>query len=230
LTDHQPDDQTTIVASDLYEARDTSRLEAFSDGVFGVSITLLVLGIKTPPANDAFLVRDLLIQWPEYAAYVFSFIMIGIYWMNHHHIFKYIRNTDQYLMFFNVLLLMWIGIIPFATDLLAENIAGQPSLERISAIVFGGIWLTTGLFYNLLWRYAVSRPELLEPDVDPGVLKSLTRDYDFGNGANAVVLALAFVSVPLSLILLLFVTMFFARPASKRGPTRRRERINMSSR
>jgi len=201
----------------LGEERGTERLEAFSDGVFAVAITLLVLDISIPAQHDQNLVKDLFSQWPEYLAYMFSFVMIGIYWMNHHHIFKYIRSVDQILMFLNVLLLLWIGLIPFGTGLLAKYIGEQHKLQQEATIFFSSLWFITGVFYSFVWRYAASKKDLLEPGLSDTVLKSLTRDYTLGIVANGIALALAFVNVPLSLTVSFFVTIYFARPATKRA-------------
>ncbi len=210
-------DVTERESDELYETREPGRVEAFSDGVFAVAITLLVLEIKIPAAHDLALVHDLLSQWPQYVAYVYSFVIIGIYWMNHHHIFKYIRRVDQVLLFFNVVSLLWIVLMPFGAGLLAEYIGRERTLEQYAALVFSGLGLFTGIHFAIVWRYAAWQRHLLQPGLDEGVIKSLTRDYDLGIVFCAAALALVFVNVPLSLGLTLAIGMFFARPARMRS-------------
>jgi uncharacterized membrane protein len=210
------DEEFVRESNTLYETRDTARLEAFSDGVFAVAITLLVLDIKIPKTNHASIVRALLYQWPEYAAYFFSFIMIGIYWMNHHHIFKYIKRVDQNLLLLNVLLLAWVALLPFGTGLLASYVGEDKQLSRDSAFVFNIVALACAISFNILWRYASTHKELLEDDVDDDVIASLTKDFRFGLYFFVVATLLVYVSVPLSLGITLAISVFFALPALKR--------------
>jgi uncharacterized membrane protein len=211
----------TPAESGLDEARDTARTEAFSDGVFAVAITLLVLDIKIPRTDDAFLVHALIQQWPQYLAYFFSFIMIGIYWMNHHHIFKYIRRVDQPLMLLNVMLLAWVALLPFGTGLLAAYVGRDRRLGQDAAFVFDVIALLCAISFSLVWRYAVRHKELLEPDVNSDVIATLSSDYRNGSWFFVLALALTFVSVPLSLGLTLAVSIYFALPAFKRRRKRK---------
>lgn len=101
--------------------RGTDRIEAFSDGVFAIAITLLTLEIKIPHVpSDSDLVGSLLGMWPAYLAYVLSFVMIGIYWANHHYIFKLFRKTDHALNLLNLLFLLFIAFLPLPTELLGN--------------------------------------------------------------------------------------------------------------
>src|SRR5438309_11888763 len=96
----------------------TSRLEAFSDGVLAVAITLLALDIRVPEVGaHETLAHELARQWPIYAAYVTSFITIGIIWINHHSMISRLRGTDHSILVLNLFLLLSIGLLPFATDL-----------------------------------------------------------------------------------------------------------------
>ena len=97
-----------------------SRLEAFSDGVFAIAITLLVLNIHVPPPHPGGNLADELgAQWPSYAAYVVSFLTIGIIWINHHAMFRRVREVDHGVMTFNLILLLCVGALPFTTALMA---------------------------------------------------------------------------------------------------------------
>src|SRR5258706_2511001 len=105
----------------------TARLEPFSDGVFSIAITLLILEIKVPStaeiAGSGGLWTALAGRWPSYVGYLLSFLIIGIMWANHHALFAYIRRVDRRFIFANLLLLLTLGFLPFPTALLAEHLA-----------------------------------------------------------------------------------------------------------
>src|ERR1700761_277819 len=98
----------------------TNRLEAFSDGVFAIANTLLVLDIHVPEPGSGRLGHELLAQWPSYAAYVITFITIGIIWINHHAAFGRLRSVDHSILFLNLALLLTVSVLPFTTRLMAE--------------------------------------------------------------------------------------------------------------
>ena len=101
--------------------KETARIEAFSDGVFAIAITLLILEIKIPGAGSADLSRQLLRQWPSYVAFVISFAFIGIMWINHHRLFTHIKRANNVLLFLNLLLLLGVCAVPFPTAVLAQH-------------------------------------------------------------------------------------------------------------
>src|SRR5215831_1579384 len=133
------------------EAKETARVEAFSDGVFAIAITLLVLDMKVPSAKDlpadARLVSALGRQWPTYLAYVTSFLTILIMWINHHRLFQNIKRTDQIFLMLNGLLLMGVTIVPFPTGLVAEYIRHREA--GTAAAVYSGCFVVIAIFFNV---------------------------------------------------------------------------------
>ena len=107
----------------------SARLEAFSDGVFAVAITLLALDLRVDGPGHGTLAHQLAHQWPSFAAYVVSFFVIGIVWVNHHALFTSFARADRSLMFLNLLLLLWIVAIPFATSTMATYLRRQRVLK-----------------------------------------------------------------------------------------------------
>jgi uncharacterized membrane protein len=133
-------------------SRDTMRLVAFSDGVFAITITLLVLEIQ-PPTDENDLLHGLLALWPSYLAYAVTFLFIGQVWVNHHVIFDHIRAADRIVLLLNTVLLMVVAFLPFATSVLAaalRNGHGQPTAVCFYGIAFG----VTALTFNAVWQYA----------------------------------------------------------------------------
>src|SRR5579884_4245879 len=119
-------------------ATETSRIEAFSDGVFAIAITLLVLEIKVP-SGPGDLSRQLLQQWPAYLSFLISFTFIGIMWMNHHRLFTHIARSDDVLLILNLLLLLGVTIVPFPTAVLAASL-GQ-SGQRAAVVLYNAVYV-----------------------------------------------------------------------------------------
>ncbi len=139
-------------------------MESFSDGVIAVAITLLVLGIRVPDPNATprhSLISELGQQWPSYAAYVVSFVTIGIIWINHHAMIDRLQQSDHVILILNLLLLMSIGVLPFATDLMATYLR-EPSGQSTAAAIYGGSLLLMALAFSVLNRtILIRRAELL---------------------------------------------------------------------
>ena len=127
---------------------ESRRAEAFSDGVLAIAITLLVLDLRLPPANGHTLTFLLLHDWPQYFAYVVSFLTIGIMWMNHHTIFAHITRVDRPLLVINLLLLMCVVAIPFPTSLVAEHLRASGGVAAT---------VTYGLVLNRFYGVAPER-------------------------------------------------------------------------
>ena len=134
---------------------ETARLEAFSDGVFAIAITLLTLEIKVPSSNTANLAAELARQWPSYLAFFISFTFIGIMWLNHYRMFVHIKKTDDTLLMLNLALMFGVCVVPFTTALLAAQL-GHPG-ARTAVVVYDAAYFGIALFFNLLWRYAAAQ-------------------------------------------------------------------------
>jgi uncharacterized membrane protein len=153
---------------------ETGRIEAFSDGVFAIAITLLVLDIDVPESAFGNLWRGFADQWPAYLAYATSFVTIGGIWMLHHGVFRRLRSANNAVMRINLALLMAVSFLPFPTRLVAEAITSG-SAERAAVIIYGGSLLAISLAFGAL-SYAIARdPELLQPGVTAGEVRALVR-------------------------------------------------------
>lgn len=198
----------------MSEQSDTGRLEAFSDGVFAVAITLLVLDIKVPPLHGTeaapALWRALAREWPSYMAFVLSFLTVLVMWINHHRIFGIIKRSDDRLLVLNGLLLMCVSVIPFSTSLLSAYILTRDG--RTAAAVYGGVSFLMALAFNAVWRHAQRAGRLLGESHDPLVAQGITNSYRFGPAIYLAVFVLAFVNALLSVGVALLLAVFFALP------------------
>lgn len=152
----------------------TNRLIAFSDGVFAIAITILVLGISVPEASKEMVTQGVLSQkllalWPKIVSYIFSFIIVGIFWVGHHIIFQYIKRADRNFFWLNILYLMVIAFIPFPAALL-----GQYG-PQVSVVVLYGITIfMVGLLFEAMWLYATHKRRLIDDRLDQKRIKKAT--------------------------------------------------------
>jgi uncharacterized membrane protein len=139
----------------------SGRAESFSDGVFAVAITVLVFNLL-PIGHGALSYRSLAAVWPQYAAYVVSFLTIGIMWMNHHTLFGHLSRIDRPMLVLNLLLLMGIVAIPFPTALVAEHLTGTDSSGGpAAAVLYGVVMIVISVFFNAIWEYLVRHADAL---------------------------------------------------------------------
>jgi uncharacterized membrane protein len=197
-------------------AVETSRLEAFSDGVFAIAITLLVLLFERPDlAPGETLGHALLEQWPSYLSYVGSFVTIGIIWVNHHTIFRHVAYADRVLLFLNVLFLMCVAFIPYPTELVAEFVRSDDA--RAAALLYGVTLTATAICFNAIWRYPAHGGRLLHPDADPREVSGISRSYLPGPFIYGTATLVAFVSPIASVVLYGVIAAFYVLSSSVFG-------------
>jgi uncharacterized membrane protein len=182
--------------SDHVQLTRSTRLEAFSDGVFAIAITLLVLDLGVPARDelhDGGLGAALAHQWPAYFAYLVSFLVIGIIWVNHHTMFSKVNLVDRPVLFANLALLLVVSVIPFPTRLLAEYLTAG-SDAHIAAAIYSCTMLAMGLAYSVLWIAVTRDVGLLHEHVDPAASRAALRRFGIGNIAYLATIGLSFVS------------------------------------
>lgn len=190
---------------------ETNRVEAFSDGVFAIAITLLILEIKVPPLSSSELSLELMRQWPSYLSFLISFAFIGIMWINHHRLFTHIARSDDLLLILNLLLLLGVILVPFSTAVLAAHL-GRGG-QRTALILYNAVYVFIAVVFNLLWRYAASSKRgLLAKDVDSVSVRHISRQYAVGPLLYLICLALSWISAGASLALNFALACFFALP------------------
>lgn len=200
------------MSEETSDKKETGRIEAFSDGVFAIAMTLLVLELKVPQldeaANGIELWVALLSHWPSYLAYLVSFIFILIVWVNHHRLFALISRSDSRLLFLNGLILLVVTTIPFPTALLAEY------LDRPAAWVACAIYTATFVFlsfsFNALWNYISQNNRLLIRSLSPDQIAGIVHNRRFGPLSYAIAFALSFVNVYASFGLCMLLAIYWA--------------------
>jgi uncharacterized membrane protein len=178
------------------------RTEAFSDGVFAIAITLLVLDLVVPGktlAAENGLAHELGKEWPAYFAYLVSFLVIGIIWINHHNVFDKVKLVDRPVLFANLLVLLFVSLIPFPTRLLAEYLTARPSDSHVAAAVYSATMLAMGLSYALLWWLITRDERLLHDGVDARAGRVALRRFAVGNVFYLITIGLSFVNAILTL-------------------------------
>jgi len=162
----------------------TSRVEAFSDGVFAIALTLLILEIRVPHATpDHTLWAGLVALWPSYVAFVLSFFVVLVMWVNHHELMRLARTVSYPFLFANGLLLLSVTFVPFPTAILAQYLATADA--KVAVAFYCGSFLVNSLAWNLLFATIV-RGRLLRPDIDAATIVRVRRAYVFGPVVYAV--------------------------------------------
>jgi TMEM175 potassium channel family protein len=172
---------------------ETGRTEAFSDGVFAIAITLLVLEIGIPASEFDDLWSAILHEWPAYLGYATSFLTIGGLWLAHHGIFRRLRYANNAVMRINLLLLMAVAFLPFPTRLVAEAIRDR-NAERAAAIFYGLCLLAIAVLFSALWAAVARDRRLLKPEVTDEEVNSIRSAASPSIGFYAGAIALAIVA------------------------------------
>ena len=157
---------------------ETGRLETFADGVFAIAITLLVLGIHLPDPNEP-LAPALAAQWPQFFAYVVSFLTIGIMWVQHHRLFTIIGRSNPTFAMINVVFLMFIAFVPYPTVLLAERL-GSGVDAQVAIYLYGATMVGIAIMYNAIWQYAAARDGHLLRSQPSQARRAEARGYKYG--------------------------------------------------
>ncbi len=195
----------------IEQEKETGRVEAFSDGVFAIAITLLILELHVPKPSELgaeSLLDAIYHDWHSIVAFVMSFFSILIMWFNHHRLFNHIRKTDSLLLYLNGFLLFNITAVPWPTALLAEY-WGDPQ-EETAAVVYCFMMVIMAIAFNALWRYATYKGKLLGPHVNLEETQKISRQYLFGPIGYGLALGIAFWDADSAVFLCMALALFFA--------------------
>jgi len=192
-----------------------NRVEAFSDGVIAVAITLLALDLPIPdPATTPDLAHTLGVHWPSFAAFGLSFLTIGIIWINHHAMLRRIARVDHTTLILNILLLMSICLLPFSTALLADYLTASHG-QRLAGAIYGGSLLLMALGFIAVQRHVlVVRPDLLHAGISEETRRQVLKRNRFGMLPYVVATAGAALSAYLTFAISLAIAVYYAAPST----------------
>jgi len=183
-----------------------NRLEAFSDGVFAVAITLLVLEINVPGGENLW--HQLKEEWPSFAAFFVSFWVIGIIWVNHHGLLDHVKRADRGVLYLNLLVLMTVVFLPFATALLAEHLKSGAD-EEVAAAVYSGASLAMGLSVGGVSSYITRHRERLGVELSDAQVGRTTMEFVIGNPFYLAAIVVSFISPPVVLVITGAVAVYY---------------------
>jgi uncharacterized membrane protein len=195
------------------------RLEAFSDGVIAVAITVLALDLPIPhPDRGGSLAHELLVRWPSFAAFAVSFLTIGIIWINHHAMLRRIAQIDHSTLLLNLLLLLSVCLLPFSTSLMAEYLKAASGERLAAAIYAGSVLLMSVLFFAMQFHVLRRRPDLLHRGITPEMRDAVLRRNVAGLLPYLLATAMAAVSPYATLAITAAVGIFYAVPSTTADP------------
>jgi uncharacterized membrane protein len=197
------------------------RLEAFSDGVIAVAITLLALDLAVPGPGHGPLLGQLGDRWPSFVAYLISFLTIGIIWVNHHQRIQDVKVVNRTLLFLNLLLLVFVVAIPFATATMAEYLTRGGDDARASMLLYAGVFQGMGLAFALIFEWSL-RPGRLHHPIPRELRRTYRLRFSIGALVYAVAIGVAFFSPLTSLIIIGVVAIYYVfeqTPRALRHPS-----------
>ena len=208
---------------------DRSRLEAFSDGVFAVAITLLALNLTVAGPGHGRLTHQLATHWPSFAAYVISFFMIGIIWVNHHVLIRSITVVTRTLLFLNLLLLLFVVLIPFATATVAEYLnaphqAGNDD-ANVAMALYGAVFLGMSIGFGAIFEWTLHGERVAQP-VPADKRWAARARFVGGGGVYVIAIVVALFNAIASFVIIALVAVYYivertpgARGSADAGPS-----------
>jgi uncharacterized membrane protein len=196
-------------AASRAERSETGRVEAFSDGVFAIAITLLVLELHAPEGGEGDLWQALLDEWPQFAGYVVSFFIIGIMWVNHHSMFRQFVRSDRPLLFYNLLLLLWTALLPFPTALISRNLGDGGTNAKVAEAVYSANLTLAAIAFSLIWAHAIRHGRLIsQPLGRQAEWRSIGR-FSVGTFLYGATIGIAFLSPGAALAIQFALAMYY---------------------
>jgi uncharacterized membrane protein len=190
----------------------TARLETFSDGVFAIAATLLILEVNLP--GEGSVTHDLVHAWPSYVAYAISFLTIGIIWVNHHTVLQQIGRVDRTFLFINVIFLMIVAFSPFPTRVVAEHLRDG---SKPAAFAYGVNFTLMAISYGAMWFYAARGRRLIAEDADQRIVSGISRSFAPGSLIYGAATLSSLLSAYLAVALYAAIALFYVVESSVFG-------------
>jgi TMEM175 potassium channel family protein len=188
-----------------------NRLEAFSDGVFAIVITLLVIEIRPPEVGEGeSLAAALWDLWPNYVGYLVTFVVIGVMWLNHHRIFEQVIRCDGPLLLLNLNLLLWTALLPFPTAVMAEYLPEGGHRAETAMALYGGVLLVCAVSFSALYSWVIHDARIIGSLPPPEVVRAARIRFSIGIAFYAIAFALSWVSPYVALSLQATMALYYA--------------------
>jgi uncharacterized membrane protein len=185
------------------------RIGAFSDGVFAIAITLLVLELKVPEHVPAGGLVTLLPEiLPKILGHVISFAVLGLYWVAHHNMFLHIKRHDRVLLWLNILFLLFVASMPFLAGLIAEH-----GGDQFAVIAYAGTLVLAGLVLDLIWAYATHERRLVDPGIDADLVAAVHRRVLMAPAIYLLAIVVSFVSLVAAKLIVFVVLLVYIVPS-----------------
>ena len=184
-----------------------TRIEGLANGIFAFAMPLLILMLSPPSLDTAELPGALQASWTKYLSYVATFVMLGVYWINHHNQFHFIKRSDRLFLWINLLFLMSVAFVPFTSGLL-----GTYGEQHIVVIIYGLHMALIWMMLYLNWWYATHDLHLVDHDLDPTIIKHITRRTLMGPALFIVAVGLSFFSLTAAVVIYLLVPIVYVVP------------------
>ncbi|MFI5172111.1 MAG: TMEM175 family protein [Chitinophagales bacterium] len=208
--------------TNLNEAPSTSRIEAFSDGVFAIVVTLLVLELKIPilghQSTEEEATKSLMTLIPKFISWGMSFIIVAIFWVNHHQFMRLIKRSDQKFLWYNIHLLFWTSFIPFPTAFIGEYYG-----LKTAVILFAGVLFMASLAFFLMSKYAFFKGNL-HKNMPLDVRTYALRRGLIAPGLYLIAIFSAFINPTVSIVIFFFVPVMYIMPLDLLNPEEIRKR------
>ncbi len=187
---------------------DRSRLEAFSDGVFAVAITLLALNLVVAGPGHGPLLRQLVDHWPSFVSYLISFFIIGIIWVNHHALVRNIAVVDRTLLFLNLGLLLFVVLIPFATGTMAEYLTSGDQDAKVATALYGAVFEGMSVSFAAIFAWSLREGRTHRP-VPQEARRTAWWRFTIGGLVYLLAIGVAFISAPAALAIIGLVAVYY---------------------
>jgi uncharacterized membrane protein len=181
-----------------------------SDGVFAIVMTLMVFDVKVPRVADEGLAHALLESWPEIATMLLSFVLLGIYWIGHNNVFQHVLKHDRAMLWFNILFLLVVALVPYGTGMLIRHGGTQ-----LAHAVYAGVLAAGGVLLDLIWRHAARNRHLMCESVTPELIKAFHFRILTGPLMYIVAIAVSFVSLPVARVFLGLAILYYLIPTTQ---------------
>ena len=197
---------------------DRGRLEAFSDGVFAVAITLLALNLTVAgPTGQEGLLDQLTAKWPAFAGYLISFLTIGIIWVNHHVLVRSITTVDRTLLFVNLMLLLFVVLIPFGTATAADYLPANSTGARLAMVIYAGIFLGMSAGFGAIFEWTLHGERVANP-LPPERHWAARRRFVGGGAVYVVAIIVALVNAVASFVLIALIAVYYILEQTPASP------------